>query len=267
MEMDLESREKSLISNAHSMRMAIDAIQQPRSDFALEHFVVNQHDTLGHRWSQAVLEFQIKAFNAERIAIDMRLKMLEIQDLVAKHVRGRAAEKRDLQIHKLQLDVAETNLVRLGNVREAETLFGIIRELEEKHGGPWTRQQLETEEPVYWAKRLARQAMLDLKASGGVGIGNMDAIRQATTALVEEFAPAIDAAALSAMTVGLQEKQPGIVAVDRARLAQLEAASRRLDSVEWAIRNRNDPAGARIIHEIREAAEPVPQVEAKTEAG
>ena len=54
----LEQRIENAIGVIKEMESAFLEIQQPRSAFVLEKFVVGQHDTLQTQYSQCVLELQ-----------------------------------------------------------------------------------------------------------------------------------------------------------------------------------------------------------------
>jgi len=164
--------ENELVREGERMLERFEAIQQPRSDFALAHFVVAQHDTPARQWVQAVLELQGRVFNLRRAQLDEEEKLLDLK----KHRRNRIKRTR------IELDLREMALARLGAVREANTLLAIVRVLEEQHGGPYTHEELQAGEPEYWRLRLTRQSYLALRAGGApANAGNYDAILQAST--------------------------------------------------------------------------------------
>ena len=56
----IDERIDNVIKAITEMEDAFNAIQQPRTSYVLERFVVGQHDTDTQRYAQCVLEMQIK---------------------------------------------------------------------------------------------------------------------------------------------------------------------------------------------------------------
>ena len=75
---DLDVRIKEMVSE---MESAFLEIQQPRTDYALRHFVVNQHDTKEQQYAQCVLELQIKYDNIRRALLGKKKVEIEIRNL------------------------------------------------------------------------------------------------------------------------------------------------------------------------------------------
>ena len=147
---------------------AIQAIQQPRTNFELAHFVVGQHDTEPRRWAQCVLELQIKIQNLRRAEISRRRLKRKIEKLERKGTR-KAVDKAQL----LRIDLEDHSLAVIGAIREADALWAIYKSF----GRTYSRKELNDSEEEYWQRRLDRQAMQDVNASGRVGVGNQDALR------------------------------------------------------------------------------------------
>lgn len=167
--------ENEIIEKIEALREDIDAIQQPRSDFALKHFVVGMHDTPGRQRMQAVLELQIKMFNIRRVQLEEKKLHIERRRQQG-IVKGWNTFKRSLaeiEIERIDIDLADMNLARLGAIREAKCLLAILDNLPK-----YTYEQLQEEEVLYWQARLSRQALTDLKSMGTIGVGNAEAIMQ-----------------------------------------------------------------------------------------
>lgn len=147
---------------------AVHAIQQPRTDFELTHFVVGQHDTEPRRWAQCVLELQIKIQNLRRARIAQRQLTRQIKKLQRKGTR-KAVDKAEL----LRIDVEDHAMAILGAIREAQALWAIFKSFPRSY----SRAELNAAEEEYWNRRLYRQALQDANASGRVGVGNQDALR------------------------------------------------------------------------------------------
>lgn len=163
--------ELDLIKVKQELASSIEAISQGRSNFAIQHFVVGDHCTPERQFVQCVLELQVKLFNIKRDEIRLR-----------KLIKKKEAEQDSDDKELAQLDIEELTLQILSQKREAGTLYSIYSALPK-----FSYQQIQEAEAGYWQERLARQAQLDIDSSGRVGVGNLDALRQAGI-LTNDFA-------------------------------------------------------------------------------
>lgn len=172
---NLTVRESKVVDAIEQLRSDILAIQQPRSNYQLEKFVVGAHDMPGRQRMQALLELQVKLFTIRRDQLSLKKLEIEIAQLdeKMKSEEGAAADLIQIEIEQLKLNRAEKELHRMGSVREAETLLEILHLLPS-----YTREQLQAEEEEYWRRRLQRQASEDLAATGRISVGNLDALVQ-----------------------------------------------------------------------------------------
>ena len=157
------------------LRDAILAIQQPRTDFQLAHFVVGQHDTDPRRWHQCVLELSLKIYNLKRARIERRIAERKIFEL-RKHGAIDEAELAELDLEQHELAV-------IGAAREAQTLYAIYKSF----GRTYTHAELMAAEAEYWQKRLTRQAKHSLVATGRIGAGDLDSFEQIGQPVTLEF--------------------------------------------------------------------------------
>lgn len=197
--MEIINIEKDLVKKIEELKADIDAIQQPRSDFALTHFVVGAHDLPGRQRAQAVLELQIKMFNIKRAQLDERRLLAEKykQKAVAEYSRGQyEKEIAEIEIERIETDLAELRLARIGSIREAQCLLAIL-----EHLPKYTYEELQAEEAQYWQARLSRQALQDLRTTGSIGQGNIEAIRQYLKKTGDRTAP-LSIEELDALTGG-----------------------------------------------------------------
>lgn len=148
---------------------AITAIQQPRTNFQLAHFVVGQHDTEARCWHQCVLELQIKLGALKRAEIGSRQVARKIAALEAC-----GDIEADDEAALLRLDLEDHERAVLGAEREAQALYAIF--LSFPRG--YSREELDAAEEEYWRKRLTRQARQEINATGTIGVGNQDALEQ-----------------------------------------------------------------------------------------
>jgi hypothetical protein len=149
--------------------LAMAEIQQPRSQFQLEKFVVNQHDTDEMRYFQCVTEIQQLYYTIRTVALEMKKTEVEISRLRA---TGDEIDEIDAQIKELGLE--QTRLVGVGAFRELGHLMNIFNSFPVKY----TREQIEIAQPDYWNKRLNRQATLELTAGSQAGAAHLDSLRQ-----------------------------------------------------------------------------------------
>lgn len=152
------------------LKAAFTEIQQPRTDFELKHFVVQQHDTEPQQYAQCVLEMQMKFMNVRRALITKRRINAEIEAL--RKTQG------DLDIiacdiELKEIDLEDQELALMGALREFRALYALWKGFEKRY----TRQELNAAQAEYWKKRLTRQANADIMATGRIGVGNIDALR------------------------------------------------------------------------------------------
>lgn len=136
--------------------LAMAEVQQSRSNFQLEKFVVGQHDTAEMQYVQAVIELQELYYTIKTVTLEMKKTEIEIARLRA---TGDEVDEIDAQIKELGLE--RTRLIGVGAFRELDTLLKIYNSFEHK----FTRKEIEEAQPDYWNKRLHRQATLE--AIGG----------------------------------------------------------------------------------------------------
>lgn len=149
---------------------AFNHIQQPRSDYQIKHFVVGQHATEPAQYAQCVLEMQIKYNNIRRGLLAKRKLAIEIDRL---KVTGDPIDA--LTAEEKGIDVEETDLAISGAKREFECLYRLWKSFPRQY----TYRELQEAQDGYWQERLKRQARQELLATGRVGVGNQEALRQA----------------------------------------------------------------------------------------
>jgi hypothetical protein len=176
---NLVVREKEILDSIENLKDDLDAIQQNRSNFQIKNFVVGQHMTPGRQRMQCVLELQIKMFNIRSSQLDSDKISIEIEQLEKGGERYGDYEERfrQIDIEKKKLELAQIDLARIGQVREAECLYSILQSLPK-----FTREQYEEEEQLYWTMRLNEQ--LELSALNDRG--NLQAINQINRGILSE---------------------------------------------------------------------------------
>jgi len=149
--------------------LAMAEIQQSRSDFQIEKFVVNQHDTDEMRYVQTVIELQQLYYTIKTVSLEMKKTEIEI---ARKRATGDEIDEIDAQLKELGLE--QTRLVGIGAFRELEKLFIIFNSFEKKY----TRAEIEAAQPDYWNKRLHRQATLEAIGGTQAQAAHLDSLRQ-----------------------------------------------------------------------------------------
>lgn len=149
--------------------LAMAEVQQARSDFQLEKFVVNQHDTDEMRYQQTVIELQQLYYTIKTVSLEMKKTEIEINKLRATEDE---IDEIDAQIKELGLE--QTRLVGIGAFRELDMLMSIYNSFEHKY----TRQEIEAAQPDYWNKRLHRQATLEAIGGTQAQSAHLDSLRQ-----------------------------------------------------------------------------------------
>jgi hypothetical protein len=149
--------------------LAMAEIQQSRSNFQIEKFVVNQHDTDEMRYVQTVIELQQLYYTIKTVSLEMKKTEIEIKKL---RESKDEVDEIDAQIKELGLE--QTRLVGIGAFRELDQLLKIYNSFEHKY----TRAEIEEAQPDYWNKRLSRQATLEAIGGTQAQAAHLDSLRQ-----------------------------------------------------------------------------------------
>lgn len=122
-------------------------VHQPRSDFQLEKFVVNQHESDEMRYYQCVTELQSLYYTIKEVSLQMQKTEIEVERLRA---TGDAIDELDAQIKEVGME--QTRVVATGAIREFDTLLKLLKQFP-----AFTRADIELNQPQYWELRLERQ--------------------------------------------------------------------------------------------------------------
>jgi len=122
-------------------------VHQPRSEFQLEKFVLNQHDTDEMRYYQCVTELQSLYYTIKEVSLQVQKTEIEIERL---RVTGDPIDEIDAQIKELGLE--QTRVVATGAIREFEILLKLLKQFP-----AYTRQDIEMGQSRYWELRLEKQ--------------------------------------------------------------------------------------------------------------
>ena len=147
---------------------AIEAIQQPRSRYQLERFVIGQHDTVEMQFYQCVIELndmlhKYRLAEISQVRMEREIARLENSD----------EEDADLDLAEKKLEYEFFLGVKNGGEREIVCLLDIYDQIPH-----FSRDEIEHAQPEYWHARLTRQTNLQMM-SGNVQWAQLDSLRQA----------------------------------------------------------------------------------------
>ena len=149
---------------------AIADVQQPRSRFQLERFVLGQHATPEMKYYQTVIELQDAIYKFKLAVINVKKAELKITKL-----RATGDELDELKAQQVELGLAQTRFAMIGAEREMKHLLEIWNGFEHKY----TRDEIESAQPDYWQARLTNNAKAMLMGGSGVGAAHIEAMEQA----------------------------------------------------------------------------------------
>jgi len=136
--------------------LAMAEVQQARSNYQIEKFVINQHDTPQTQYQQCLIELQSLYYTIKKVSLELKKTEIEIERLRSTNDE---IDEIDAQIKELQSE--ETRLVGVGAFRELKKFLEIFESFDKKY----TREEIEEDQANYWSKRLNRQSALE--AIGG----------------------------------------------------------------------------------------------------
>lgn len=152
------------------IEQAIAEVQQPRSRFQLEKFVLGQHATPEMQYYQVCLELQDMIYK-------YKLANLSKQKAEVKIARLRATgdELDELKAQEIELGQAQTQFAVIGAQRELSDLVEIWKSFQHKY----TRAEIESAQPEYWQARLTNNAKAMLMGGSSVNSAHIEAMEQA----------------------------------------------------------------------------------------
>jgi hypothetical protein len=149
---------------------AIAEVQQPRSRFQLERFVLGQHATPEMQYYQTVIELQDMIYKYRLAQIGVKKAEAKIAKL-----RKTGDELDELKAQEIELGLVQTRFTMLGAEREIKHLVEIFDSFEHKY----TREEIEAAQPDYWQARLTNNAKAMLMGGQSVNAAHIEAMEQA----------------------------------------------------------------------------------------
>jgi hypothetical protein len=151
-------------------------IQQSRSNFELDHFVLGQHDTIEMAYYQTGLEIQDTVFKIKNAELEIKKIDIEVSRL------NDSGDEIDALIAQQKLLVkVQTEIAMIGAKRELDHLLKLWESFPVKYN----REQIEAGQGEYWRARLERQAGSQVLGQGFVDMAQIDALRQ--VGILDEF--------------------------------------------------------------------------------
>jgi hypothetical protein len=151
----------------------IEEFAQPRSDFALAHFVIAQHDLPARQRKQALDELQVLLYAIYDLRDKRELAEIELEELNASQPANNFERRRnEVRKRQLQREIWNIDFALRGREREAVTLLRLLEQIPK-----CTREEFEAQEAEYWRRRLTRQWQ-ELQLGGG---GNLSSLLGAMT--------------------------------------------------------------------------------------
>jgi hypothetical protein len=151
----------------------IEEFAQPRSNFALEHFVVAQHDLPARQRKQVLDELQVLLYTIYDLRDKRELAEIELEELETAQADNDFMRRRnEVRARQLQREIWNIDFALRGREREAVTLLRLLEQIPK-----YTREEFEAQEAEYWRRRLTRQ-WYELQAGGG---GNLSSLLGAST--------------------------------------------------------------------------------------
>ena len=148
---------------------AIAEVQQPRSRFQLESFVLGQHATEEMRYYQTVIELQDMIYKYKLAQIAVKKAEAKISKL-----RKTGDELDELEAQEAELGLVQTRFTMIGAERELAHLVDIWNSFDKKY----SRKEIEQAQPDYWQARLTNNAKAMLMGGSGVNAAHIEAMEQ-----------------------------------------------------------------------------------------
>lgn len=153
-----------------NIQTAIKEIQQSRSRYQIEKFVIGQHDSPEMQYLQLCTEANVTSNSIKETELTIEKLKAEADELRETEKKSDAIEAK---IKELSIPSLETQLI--GQRRE----LAFMEELFSQYQN-YTREDIEEAQPEYWRNRLMRVGEMQMLArQGGVDWAHLQALYQA----------------------------------------------------------------------------------------
>ena len=194
------------------LRGQFSEFAQRKSDFQVEKFVACSDSTIpSHMYRHTLVQMRVALTELKRRIVERERQI---------RTRDRANEQR-YDDYDLDIAAADTEIESLtydidSKLIEVNQYARILEHLEKEHGGAFTNEEFQADEPDYWRQRFARQVYDSITdRHTGCGQGNMVAMREAcyppilpgSRNQIEELP--VDAAGLALVAAGIDKISAG----------------------------------------------------------
>jgi len=143
-------------------------VNQSRSQFQLENFVLKQHDTSEMQYVQCLTELENLYYTVRSVSLKLKKDEIEI-----KRLRETGDEIDEIEAQLKELGIEQTRLVGVGTFREIKILLDLLKTFPR-----YTREEIEKAQPDYWNKRLTRQYDLQIATKDASAASHLNSLIQ-----------------------------------------------------------------------------------------
>jgi hypothetical protein len=179
------------------LELAIKEIQQPRSKFQLEKFVLGQHPTPEMQYYQLCQELQSLIYTYKASVLSLKKNQIKVGRL-----RATGDEIDEIKAQEIELAMEQTSIVMIGAERELSHLTELWRSFEHKY----TRDEIELAQLEYWKARLSGNVEAMLLSGSAVNPAHLETMAQA--GLLQEFIDKKLEAEISLQSLETENKEP-----------------------------------------------------------
>lgn len=148
-------------------------VNQSRSKFQIEKFVIDSQDTSEMQYVQCINELQAIYYNLKKDSL--RVKQMELK---IKKLKESEDENDLIEAEILEIGLEQARVLAVGQFRELDILMQILDKYPR-----YSREEIESKQPEYWHKRLTRQ--FQTTQIGGNNAGNLEALINIGQAQIE----------------------------------------------------------------------------------
>ena len=145
-------------------------VQQSRSNFQINSFVIGQHGTAEMQYVQLLVEIAELETSLKKAKLSLREMQIKL-----KATRNRDKELEQIEKSRIQIDICNLEIVIISTQREFDyfqTLFDSV----EHH---FTRAEIEDGQKEYWKEKLGSNARAMIHGNNPVPFAYIESMQQA----------------------------------------------------------------------------------------
>lgn len=164
------------------MQKRAEEFCQGRSNFQIEKFIACDEHTPITKFRHVSHNSYVTMQEVRRMMIEKERKERDLRDKLSlmngydntKPPSKNELRDLDLDIYELSRQLEEIDIRIKGLLKEVDYMEAICDQLEKENGKPFTAEQYQAEEPMYWQKRLSSQMLRSVEDKmTGTGEGNI----------------------------------------------------------------------------------------------